>query len=1101
MKRKIIILFSILLLVVSMFIIACDGKDCSGDKKDSEIELVLNKTNLTIVLGEKETVTASCSEEIENYFFTWKSENEAVANVTDGIVYGVGIGETTVIVTYGDGENKIEKTVNVEVSAMNISASLNFDNNKEDEIWIVCINDEFLLTPYVFFNGNKFYDEITIGSTSADESVIKTENCKIKALATGETEVTFNASWRGLSYGSEYPQLSKTIKIKVISEVQILLNQESVQDKTLYTVSNFENVSYETQMDFNVEIKVNGVVSSTLPTIEIEDEGIATIENEKIIAKNYGTTKITITWQENGLMLAKSFNVNVTYPQVNDEVLYNISNGEIITENEYLNKKTISKVYRLGDSNNVYSLGKITGLESKTERKTGNPINTPLAIKFTDGTMVLFENVIPCANVFDNENKNDIVKTFAKNDGKKHSGYYVLNDDIKDISFSNTRTTAGTFNGVFDGRGHTINGISVNGLGLFGWYDDGATVKNVAFVNVDFGNTDIVYNNAKYLLFFQPAKNGVTNVRLENVYVEVKEVSKNCFATTASSYFAVVADTLSKNDAYQQQAAGWSINNVIIDVSLEEGSLYKTSFVGGFALFGTQFINKQIANAYTITNINTNDVVNVFAQPSSATEIKGYVNRQEMLLANNDYSSFDNGLWIVEPESIPKWKTYDSANSEVTIKDSRNNPVEEQDVIFIHGHDNYYTLGLTTNGYPLSNVTVTLPLGCVDVEVNGNVISTGNITSEKIIPVKITSGNVSKTINVRVLPYEIDDVVIEIDASKGAFNLPSTYSSKSIEKITFRNAEYTNGIVPNLPVIIEADRSDVKSVEFLVDFNDGTKVLFINVKPYTRIFTQESKEEMVNTFTARGSVNDGYYILGGNVSGISFYNDWKGTSDGRAMDCSIFSGVFDGRGYTIDDVKGGTYSNKKVFGGGLFGWLGDGATIKNVAFTNVEFTDVPDYTGSQYLLFYRAKTAGITARLENVYISCKEVTCLGTSNNDYLGICYALSKSEEITWTINNVIVDMPLVEGGTYGNWATSFTSNAESTNAFRESSISNVYVISPIRVIYNSNVANVAKDNIIGYADLQAMKSANNDYTDFDNEYWKVETGGIPKWNTPAK
>ncbi|MBQ9482403.1 MAG: hypothetical protein IJU84_09575, partial [Clostridia bacterium] len=108
---------------------------------------------------------------------------------------------------------------------------------------------------------------------------------------------------------------------------------------------------------------------------------------------------------------------------------------------------------------------------------------------------------------------------------------------------------------------------------------------------------------------------------------------------------------------------------------------------------------------------------------------------------------------------------------------------------------------------------------------------------------------------------------------------------------------------------------------------------------------------------------DGYFVLGNNIdltgkemARIMSPTGWSVTIDGNSMKYGLI-GTFDGRGYTL---YGGTYK-----AGGIFGWVGEGATVKNVAVVNAMLA------GGMCGVF---GTNIRTATIENVLIDIVEYT-------------------------------------------------------------------------------------------------------------------------------
>lgn len=82
------------------------------------------------------------------------------------------------------------------------------------------------------------------------------------------------------------------------------------------------------------------------------------------------------------------------------------------------------------------------------------------------------------------DSNDDLSKFCLSINGKETSGYYVVTSNLSSLTANTTVSSKETaFAGVFDGRGHIIDGLSSPNKHLFG-YLSGATIKNVSFSNV-----------------------------------------------------------------------------------------------------------------------------------------------------------------------------------------------------------------------------------------------------------------------------------------------------------------------------------------------------------------------------------------------------------------------------------------------------------------------------------------------------------------------------------------------------------------------------------------------------------------------------------------
>ena len=109
------------------------------------------------------------------------------------------------------------------------------------------------------------------------------------------------------------------------------------------------------------------------------------------------------------------------------------------------------------------------------------------------------------------------------------------------------------------------------------------------------------------------------------------------------------------------------------------------------------------------------------------------------------------------------------------------------------------------------------------------------------------------------------------------------------------------------------------TTDLLVNTDKGG-YLFTNLYAYDKVITADNFAETFKLHSSQTAPITGYYVLNGDVALGEFAQEGVGNKT------RYFGGVFDGRGNKLSATVG-EY--------GLFGWLGNGATIKN---THFEFT-------------------------------------------------------------------------------------------------------------------------------------------------------------------
>jgi formylglycine-generating enzyme required for sulfatase activity len=119
MKAKKSIVMGGIFAVVALFgawtlmaLVACGGGGTNGG--DPAPGVTLNKTSISLIVGETETLTATVAPaNADNINVTWSSSNTAVATVSDGTVTPVAVGSATITVTTVAGGKTAACTVTV----------------------------------------------------------------------------------------------------------------------------------------------------------------------------------------------------------------------------------------------------------------------------------------------------------------------------------------------------------------------------------------------------------------------------------------------------------------------------------------------------------------------------------------------------------------------------------------------------------------------------------------------------------------------------------------------------------------------------------------------------------------------------------------------------------------------------------------------------------------------------------------------------------------------------------------------------------------------------------------------------------------------------
>ncbi len=613
----------ILASMLSMTALAATGCNEDTPPADTSVQteerLEIEKTSLLLTLGDRAELSVSYNE-LEDGVLTWTSSSPSVVSVDEnGYVEGLRVGTATVTAHYGSKD----VSCRVEVALSGNVPVLAFDDDVSESLTLVK-GEEFGFGTRVRFNGKDF-DDAEIEYYVADETVGSMVGGAFVAKdVVGSTQVSVLATWRGQTVHA------KTITVNVVAENSVLLNGGRVKEVKLYTTEQHEGASYATSQTISdVFISEDGVQISEYE-LSVLDERIATIEESdgvwEITALKSGQTNLVVSYH--GKEFPFTLTVERPVCNVDAKMEYSVFDGKYLDEES----KTLKNVAEM-----FSGFGELVSyvLDGKEYRATDGKINLT---EGKDRSVTLYNQTVGYQVEFDAyamiiDELKDFEKIYAGDTATEVTGTYVL---AKDIIEPNTVLTMpdgkvpNNFAGTFDGRGHVLSFTLQHGVthqfGLFGRYLTGGTVKNVALNNITMDGT--TSKNAAGVICGEGGTNTSTESTVENVFVDVK--------------FSEARDT---NLAFMGNAMWKTImKNVIIHVP----EVPVSDTYGSFARGDTA----SVSNSYIISNAPT-------YVTTSTTNFKKvptlYASYEDMLAANNDYSSFDTEFWDMS-SGVPVWK-------------------------------------------------------------------------------------------------------------------------------------------------------------------------------------------------------------------------------------------------------------------------------------------------------------------------------------------------------------------------------------------------------------------------------------------------------------
>ena len=169
MKNRLIALITLVIMMFT-FLVGCTPSD-NGEKEDVKYSLGLNKWNITLTVGERDTLVANVTPEPENApKISWSSSDPDVASVTNGIVVALAEGTAVITATTLDGFLSVSCIVTVvpktddnqnDNNQNDDNQNNNQDDNQNTSSWIPdCGYDGSEVTITFYQSGTRFQPDI-----------------------------------------------------------------------------------------------------------------------------------------------------------------------------------------------------------------------------------------------------------------------------------------------------------------------------------------------------------------------------------------------------------------------------------------------------------------------------------------------------------------------------------------------------------------------------------------------------------------------------------------------------------------------------------------------------------------------------------------------------------------------------------------------------------------------------------------------------------------------------------------------------------------------------------------------------------------------------
>ncbi len=1048
-KNILILLLTVLLTFCGLFV-ACEEEDPTQEEP-----FTLSKTELTLLVGESASIEANYTQK-QNETLQFTSQAPSVATVSSGgVVTAVSVGETKVVARYGSQSAECK----VIVEDGGLRPTINLLYGVEDSVNCY-VDEEVNLSANVLFNG-KAYEDATITYASSSEAVAEVEGEMLVPKTVGTTTVTITAQWRN------FPEFSKQISVEVIDTVVCAVNDGRVSQFNLYTVSEFRGETYENTAPVRVSVKGKDETEIQNYTVSVVDESVATYDEGVLTAVGYGSTALKVVCNVNGKEIAFLYPVVVERPKfVYEEVL------DIDSVAEF----PVAKVF--GDAS--AQILEVSDLDGKTELLVNENVISGFTIDrkelvahtlvLTTATCVCEITVNPCTRVirsFEDLQETFTIEGVATDDlsSVAYSGYYRLggNVDCYGQKLANNSYKVFGLNGTFDGNGYVVSNLTCGVYGIFGAVN-GGVVKNVAFTGVKYPTNSKLANMS---LFGSTAKSDP--VTYTDIYVEFAEETYDQF----SSFTVLSPNRLASKSI---------VRNVVIDTSKVTLQLTGTKpSYGMYHAYYSELFNPDTVGTYEPTiQKNQHDIYLISKYyPSYAYEdsyglrvieagnrkgeeinkfdvhsdkeaavyyfetMKRYDTFQDFKAASgNNYESFDNSCWRMV-DGVPLWNTaatWDATHSNIEMMLTDEPTTVGATLIYkgvhkvapVADNDNVRIEPLGNGAYSVIPKKVGLTKLTFAIELDG-------ATFSYEMNVAIRCEEYGQTVYLdeqTALPTDIfgagERVVSAVDLDG------STQVVLSTDGTTLSGFTVNGKTLTTHEILLTSSANNYKIVKVI---------------PVSGLITTYAQLTSIVKF---GETVDGYYMLGSDI-------ECSGTVPARSNNYK-FAGTFDGNGYTV--------KNMTTQQSGLLGLM-NGATVKNVAFTGVQYKE--------------GKTAALVVGnistdciVENMYIQFAEQTIDNTydsTNTTTYGQFRVLSNTTVASSIkYNNIVIDYSKVTltdlywTGVMGN---------DAAYIFKDYTEESAYT-----VVNHTNIYAIGKANLINYQNKNVLGGVNGDiYADSDD------------------
>lgn len=1073
-RSWLIALLSVIFALTFVFAVSC-GKDKESDssEKPNQSESVsgsisLDKEALELDLDEKYTLVATT--EGTSAQVVWTSSDEKVATVNGGAITPVGEGVANIIASVGNISATCALKVYNSYSAPFVSLG--------DSSITLEKNDEYDVSVSIRYKG----EDVT---ATADYSV---------SYADGAAENVARAEKRGnaltitaLDYGTTKFYVSATLR-GILAAAEIEVNVKSLG--VMFDIANLtpENGGYLAKL---ATTNAGGYIRSITPEISVFEGGnkvsgatvaltsanlaVAKVENGTISAVSVGETVVTVNYNGNEI----DIRVTVEKPTFVSEGKLLIEAGELaeITYSEALAGTFVGATIDGNDVAASFAGNTLVLDKSKIDKMPleaygeGKELIVETDEAYYASAADVYTLVIE--TVEDYNRMGELSKAAGASD-VLYGGYFVLGNDIFQeggIELNEFLHRYGTgmqgngttgFTGIFDGKGHTIDGLYKIKTGLGGGFIGllaGGVIRNVSLTNFVMDDT------------FGCAVTHAGIGTIENVYVSYKSIL-NCDPKLGGTFFG--ANNANRSTPSIINCLVDTLNAEITDAGMKYGVLGSGGVSNCVVLMpeGSSLAPANGTGTIWGDKVIENDLEDARSSESFANCISGW----------------DRDFWyVVNSLAVPRglYNNFYADGVQLEVVNEVPSEINEAATIKVRTNQNYYVLSVDENagkkGVIVKGSSVIVPLTS-DMTVTVTISSVFNSSNNISFSFEILGSEIMEGIQKIKLELSVKDSVVSASSEKAEIDL-SDYAAAdgSVEAATLEGKPLDIGkfSLKNRKLTIDSSVFGLTYGEKMLGIKlkngESSSKIIINCLFVSKTIRTKADLDLIGTIGKACEADSdklwgGYFELGNDIdlTGLSELEaEMKEFIDRGSISISAdgdqgFKGVIDGMGYKIIGLRRAFNPAK---GNAFISVMHNDGVLRNIAFTDC----VMKANNGSFI----AHVGGGT--FENIYVSYKEIS----TQNQYSGTFFGARPTKA---NMKGVVVD-------------ASSATVADGTIFMLLGQITEPNGIFGIRAI--------AKDNVSGgirgiYTDYAAFKDAvdtdttiGNNIRSWDKTYWDMSSG----------